>query len=74
MSIKITTSNQVVDRETGKEYGWVDRVDYPVSRNGQMGSEKRWEARRPHELGVVNHFAFPTFATRREAAEYLADR
>lgn len=71
-TITISRNGTVTDRQTGRELGNVHRIDWPTSRDGQVNVERRWEARKPHQTLVVNHFGFPTFATRREAAEWLA--
>lgn len=52
--------------------GTVERIDWPHEVHGIVETEKRWEARKPSELAIVNPFGFPTFATRREAADHLA--
>lgn len=63
----------VTGRSTGREYGLVQKIDWPISINGWVEVEPRWEARRPHEVLIVSEFSFPTFATRREAVAHLAE-
>lgn len=53
--------------------GTVERIDWPHEVNGFVEIEQRWEAREHHERFTVNPYGFPTFATRREAAEHLAE-
>lgn len=77
---------EVINRETGEPLGSVEKVALPERRmhehhNGLDGSYQtvevvevpRWEARRVHELGVVDRIGhFPLFETRAEAVEHLA--
>ena len=76
-TVKISTisrgSATVHDRETGKDLGWVCRIEWPTQLpNGEIEVKRVWEARKPHETLIVNDWGFPTFPTRREAAQHLA--
>ena len=63
----------VADRETGKDLGTVSLIDFPVRRGGnRIVVEKVWEARKPGELAVAQD-GFPSFDTRKEAAQWLAE-
>lgn len=54
--------------------GSVSRIDWPSQLdNGEIITEKRWEARRPWESAIVNPYGFPVFKTRKEAVNYLAE-
>lgn len=52
--------------------GTVERIDWPHEVHGFVETEQRWEARTPRNFGVVSPYSFPTFPTRREAADHLA--
>ncbi len=75
MNIKLRGNNglySVIDTD-GKFCGQIERIQWPMpDRRGWVTSLTRWEARRPHEVLINQNFAFPTFATRGEAARYLA--
>lgn len=60
-----------VHSSDGHHRGTVGKIDYPVSVNGRVTVEQRWEARRPHEVLIVEPFSFPTFAAKCEAVSYL---
>lgn len=71
-AIRITRTGHVTDRATGRDLGWVHKIDWPRQIGGIVEIETRWEARRPHQALTVSPFSFPTFTTRREAAQHLA--
>lgn len=73
-TFKISRSGRVTDRNSEVDLGWVDRIDYPRSRNGEVWTELLWEARLPHELATVSPYSFPVFDTRAAAAAHLASQ
>ncbi|MEA5660465.1 MAG: hypothetical protein R5N75_10200 [Cutibacterium granulosum] len=53
--------------------GTVERVDWPHEVNGFVEIGQRWEARAGKDRFTVNPFSFPSFMTRREAVDHLAE-
>ena len=53
--------------------GTVERVDWPYEVNGFVEVGQRWEARAGKDRFTVNPFGFPSFTTRREAADHLSE-
>lgn len=53
--------------------GTVKRINQPHEVNGFVKIERQWEARRPQDSFVFNSDGFPTFPTRHEAINYLAE-
>lgn len=70
---KVQVSRDGLVMVDGRHIGYVRKIEWPYERNGRVTVVDRWEARQRHEVLVVNHFGFPTFATRREAVAHLAE-
>ena len=69
--MNIDNDGQVTDGE--RTLGWVEKVEWPHSRNGQITVETRWEAQRAGQMETDSPVGDkPTFQTRQEAANFLA--
>lgn len=58
----------------GRTAGQVSRIDWPTRVRGLVRTDRKWEARLPHQyLLNVTPGTLPCFDTADEAAQFLAD-